>query len=72
MGKGLCCDVPYSLRHCFVAYCELMGIDKPRIIGLMGHADKDMINRRHGKYVNGLEKDRKAIKEFYGEDFWEA
>jgi len=46
-----------------------MGIDKPRIIGLMCHADKDMINRRYGKYVNGLEKDRKAIKEFYGEDF---
>lgn len=46
-----------------------MGIDKPRIIGLMCHADKDMNNRRYGKYVNGLEKDRKAIKEFYGEDF---
>jgi integrase len=69
-AAGIAYVVPYSLRHCFVAYCELMGIDKPRIIGLMGHADKDMINRRYGKYVNGLEKDRKAIKEFYGEDFW--
>jgi len=61
--------VPYSLRHSFVAYCELMGIDKPRIIGLMGHADKSMIDSRYGKYVNGLERDRRAIKEFFGEDF---
>jgi len=31
--------VPYALRHCFVSYCEIMKINKPRIIGLMGHAD---------------------------------
>lgn len=69
-AAGVAYAVPYSLRHCFVAYCELLKIDRPRIIGLMGHADKSMIDRRYGKYVNGIEKDRKAIKEFYGEDFW--
>ncbi len=61
---------PYALRHCFVAYCEIMGIAKARIIGLMGHADKSMIDKLYGKYVNALEKDADAIKEYFGEDFW--
>ena len=61
---------PYALRHCFVAYSELLGIDKQRIIGLMGHADKDMIDRVYGKYVTFLEKDRQDIKDYFGEDYW--
>lgn len=61
---------PYSLRHSFVAYCELMGIDKPRIIGLMGHQDKSMIDNVYGKYANGSEKEIHLIKEYFGEDFW--
>jgi integrase len=61
---------PYSLRHSFVAYCELMGLTKPRIIGLMGHADKSMIDNIYGKYTHGTEKEIPAIKEYFGEDFW--
>lgn len=61
---------PYSLRHCFVAYCELMGLTEPRIIGLMGHADKSMIDKIYGKYKHGTEKEIPAIKEYFGEDFW--
>jgi len=61
---------PYSLRHCFVAYCKQMKINKPRIVGLMGHKESDMIDRIYGKYINDLEKDLKAIKKYYGEDFW--
>jgi integrase len=62
--------VPYALRHCFVAYSELAGVSKQRLVGLMGHADKAMIDRVYGKYVNFLEKDRQAIKDYFGEDFW--
>lgn len=40
------------------------------LIGLMGHGDKSMIDTRYGKYVTGLEKDLEAIKEYFGEDFW--
>ncbi len=61
---------PYSLRHCFVAYNELMKINKPRIIGLMGHADKSMVDTIYGKYIDGLEEDLPAIKGYFGEDFW--
>lgn len=61
---------PYALRHSFVAYCEIMGIPKARIIGLMGHADKSMIDKIYGKYVDELEKDAEDIKEYFGEDFW--
>ena len=61
---------PYSLRHCFVAYCEQMKINKPRITGLMGHVDKSMIDNVYGRYINGIEEDLEAIKDYFGEDFW--
>ena len=56
-------------RHSFVAWCHIVGIDTIRIVSLTGHADKDMVNRRYGFYVEGLEKDRQQIIEFFGEDF---
>ncbi|WP_305043297.1 hypothetical protein [Geoalkalibacter sp.] len=61
---------PYALRPCFVAYSELLGVSKQRLIGLMGQANKEMIDRVYGKYVNFLEKDRQAIQDFFGEDYW--
>lgn len=63
---------PYCSRHSFVAYCEVMGVSKPRIVALMGHADKSMVDRVYGKYREGLEKDRKAMQEYYGKDFWKS
>ena len=62
--------VTYALRHCFVAYSEIMGIDRSRTVALMGHAGKSMIDRVYGKYTSMLERERRAIKEYYGEDFW--
>jgi len=53
-----------------VAYLELKGIDKQRIIGLMGHENKELVDRVYGKYVNFLERDRQAVMEYYGEDYW--
>ena len=49
---------------------NLMSINKPRIIGLMGHAANKLVDAVYGLYVNGLERDLDAIKEYYGEDFW--
>ena len=61
---------PYSSRHSFVAYCEVMKIYKPRIIDIMGHANKSTIDKVYGKYREALEKDEEAMKDYYGEDFW--
>jgi len=47
-----------------------MGVRKPRIVALMGHADKSMVDRVYGKYREGLEKERKAMQDYYGKDFW--
>ena len=62
--------VPYASRHSFVAYGEMMGIKQSRLVALMGHADKSMIDTVYGKYIEGLEKDTTAIKDYYGKDFW--
>jgi hypothetical protein len=48
-----------------------MEIPTPVLIGLMGHADKSMIDTQYGKYVTSLEKDLEGIKEYFGEDFWD-
>lgn len=61
---------PYSSRHSFVAYCEVMDIFKPRIIDLMGHADKSLIDKVYGKYRKAIERFKEDIKAYYGEDFW--
>jgi integrase len=62
--------VPYSLRHRFVAYCKLMGIPEPRVIGLMGHVDRRMIIEIYGNYKNDSEKDLAEIRAYFGEDFY--
>jgi len=67
---GVARIVPYTSRHSFVAYGEVMGIKQSRLVSLMGHADKSMIDTVYGKYIEGLEKDTSAIKDYYGEDFW--
>lgn len=35
----------------------------------MGHATKEMVYEVYGKYVEGLEQDRKKILTLFGEDF---
>ena len=47
------------------------GITLPDSIddSLMGHGSKEMIYEVYGKYVEGLEKDAGAIKDYFGKDF---
>lgn len=60
---------PYALRHTFVANCEVLDIPRYRIVDLMGHADKSMIDRVYGKYRDGIEGEKDLILTFYGSDF---
>ena len=36
----------------------------------MGHANKSIIDKVYGKYREALEKDKEAMKDHNGEDFW--
>jgi integrase len=35
----------------------------------MGHGSKKMIYEVYGNYVEGLEKDKEKIHDYFGEDF---
>lgn len=35
----------------------------------MGHASKQMIYEVYGRFVEGLDEDKEAIIEYFGEDF---
>jgi integrase len=35
----------------------------------MGHASKQMIYEVYGRFVEGLDEDREAIIDYFGEDF---
>lgn len=61
--------VPYVLRHSFAAWSLTIGIDPNRLVSLMGHCSKQMIYEVYGNYVEGLEKDREMILNYFGEDF---
>jgi integrase len=60
---------PYATRHTFAAWALAIGIDPNRLVALMGHASKQMIYEVYGKYTDGLEKDRQAIQQYFGNDF---
>lgn len=63
---------PYSIRHSFVAWSLLGGIDPIRLVKLMGHGSKKMIYEVYGDYTNGLENNKWDIIEYLGKDFFEA
>ncbi len=52
---------PYVLRHTFAAWALTAGIDKNRLVSLMGHTSKEMVYEIYGKYVEDLEKDKHEI-----------
>ena len=60
---------PYSLRHTFAAWSLVIGVDKIRLVSLMGHGSKKMIFEVYGNYVKGLEHDREKIMDYFGRDF---
>ena len=59
----------YSLRHTFAAWSVTIGLDINKLEALMGHGSKEMIYTRYGKYVQGLERDKASIIDYFGEDF---
>lgn len=61
--------VPYAARHTFVQWALLVGVHKSRLVDLMGHSTKEMIDRIYGKYRKGLIEERSAILDYLGDDF---
>lgn len=59
----------YILRHTYVAWALTIGINPLKLERLMGHGSKAMIYDVYGKYVDGLEKDRDKILNYFGGDF---
>jgi integrase len=63
---------PYTTRHTFVAWARVLGINKGRLVGLMGHGSKKMVDEVYGRYVKRLEQDHDNILGFFGQDFLTA
>ncbi|MBU5638850.1 DUF3596 domain-containing protein [Geomonas sp. Red69] len=61
--------IPYASRHTLVQWSLLIGVTKTRLVDLMGHSNKGMIDRVYGRYRQGLVDEREAILEYLGEDF---
>jgi len=60
---------PYVIRHTYAGWALVVGIDKNKLVSLMGHGSKKMVFEVYGKYVKYIEKDRDKILEFFGSDF---
>ena len=63
--------VPYTTRHTFTAWCSIIGKSKDKVVRLMGHGSKEMVDRVYGHYREGLEEDAISILEYFGLDFVE-
>lgn len=61
--------VPYASRHTFVQWTLLIGVAKSRLVDLMGHSTKKMIDEVYGNYRQGLVDEREMILDYLGEDF---
>jgi len=66
---GLAGRVPYASRHTFVQWSLMIGVAKARMVDLMGHCNKEMIDRTYGHYRQGLVDEREKILDYLGEDF---
>ncbi|QEM67402.1 tyrosine-type recombinase/integrase [Geobacter sp. FeAm09] len=61
--------VPYASRHTFVQWALLIGVNKNRLVDLMGHSTKKMIDEVYGRYRKGLVEERQEILDYLGDDF---
>lgn len=68
-NAGLPPKVPYALRHTLVQWALLVGVAKTRLVDLMGHSTKKMIDEVYGDYRQGLVNEREKILDYLGEDF---
>lgn len=51
------------------ASTKLIGVAKTRMVDLMGHCNKNMVDRTYGHYRQGLVDEREKILDYLGEDF---
>jgi integrase len=68
-SAGIDMRVPYAARHTLVQWALLLGMTKTRLVDLMGHCDKTMIDRVYGQYRKGLVEEKELILNYLGEDF---
>lgn len=61
--------IPYASRHTFVQWALLVGVNKNRLVDLMGHSTKKMIDEVYGVYRKGLIDEQQKILDYLGEDF---
>lgn len=61
--------IPYTLRHTFAAWALITGMEPLKLVSLMGHRDKEMVYGTYADYREGLELQKGAIKEYFGDDF---
>ena len=66
---GLPPRVPYASRHTLVQWSLLIGVIKTRLVDLMGHSTKKMVDEVYGAYRQGLVDERERILDYLGEDF---
>lgn len=66
---GLNGRIPYAVRHTFVQWALLLGVNKNRLVDLMGHSTKKMIDEVYGFYRKGLIDERQKILGYLGVDF---
>jgi integrase len=68
-AAGVLYRKPYTTRHTFAVWALLLGVQPVRLVKLMGHGSKAMVFDVYGDYVEGLEKDTGAIRDYLGADF---
>ena len=57
---------PYTMRHTFAAWMLLVGKAPGEVARLMGHSSKQMVYEVYGKFVEGLESEKKDIEGYLG------
>jgi len=68
---GVAYKKPYTTRHVFTAWSLIIGKSKEKLVSLMGHSSKEMVDRVYGHYLEGLEEDAVQIVEYFGLDYVE-
>lgn len=68
-AAGLTMRVPYTARHTIVQWALLIGMVKTRLVDLMGHSTKQMVDEVYGAYRHGLVGEKQRILDYLGEDF---
>lgn len=68
---GVAYKKPYTTRHVFTAWSLIIGKSKEKLVRLMGHGSREMVDRVYGHYLEGLEEDAVSILGYFGLDFVE-